>query len=327
MAKLKSIDIETYPPEILVDEEPKYLRRQKPLEIKRRKFGRKAWKTYLQVTMWAAVGVAGAWAVYDFSHFLLTSRETALIHPEQIVLAGNHYVAPASVLSIFASDRGKSVLLIPLDERRRQIEALSWVEHATVRRVLPNQIAVEIAERTPIAFLREPGDLALIDAHGVILARPIRGNFHFPVVTGIMAGMPLDSREQRMQLFSGFTQQIDSVRADAVDRISEVDLSDDHDLRATLTGFEPAVATTSTPDSQAPPHADTPVLVHFGDNDFAGKYQTLVEEFNDWRAEAGPIESVDLRFSREAVVNQDAVTLTRQQPQKLAVTSTRRHSR
>ncbi len=103
MAKLKSIDIETYPPEIMVDEEPKYLRRQKPLEIKRRKFGRKAWKTYLQVTMWAAVGVAGAWSAYDFSHFLLTSPETALIHPEQVVLAGNHYVAPASVLEYFCS--------------------------------------------------------------------------------------------------------------------------------------------------------------------------------------------------------------------------------
>ena len=327
MAKLKSIDIETYPREILVDEEPKYLRRQKPLEIKRRKFGRKVWKTYLQVTMWAAVGVVGAWAVYDFSHFLLTSPETALIHPEQIVLAGNHYVAPASVLGIFAPDRGKSILLIPLDERRRQIEALSWVERATVRRVLPNQIAVEITERIPIAFLREPGDLALIDAHGVILSRPIRGNFHFPVVTGIMAGMPVDSREERMQLFSGFVQQIESVRPDAIDRISEVDLSDGHDLRATLTGFEPTVANTVTPDSQTQMHVDTPVLVHFGDTDFAGKYQTLVEEFNDWRAEAGAIESVDLRFSREAVVNQVPVTLTRRQPQKLAATSTRRHSR
>lgn len=327
MAKLKSIDIETYPPQIMVDEEPRYLRRQKPLEIKRRKFGRKAWKTYLQVTMWAAVGVAGAWSAYDFSHFLLTSPETALIHPEQIVLAGNHYVAPAGVLSIFAPDRGKSVLLIPLDERRRQIEALSWVERATVRRVLPNQIGVEITERTPIAFLREPGDLALIDAHGMILTRPVRGNFHFPVVTGIMPGMPLDSREERMQLFSGFTQQIESVRPDAIDQISEVDLSDAHDLRATLTGFESTVASASTADSQAPQHVDTPVLVHFGDSDFAGKYQTLVEEFNDWRAEAGAIESVDLRFSREAVVNQDVVTSVRQQPRKLAATSTRRHSR
>jgi hypothetical protein len=193
--------------------------------------------------------------------------------------------------------------------------------------VLPNQIAVEIAERTPVAFLREPGDLALIDVHGVILERPISGNFHFPVITGITPEMPLDSREARMQLFSGFIQQVESVRPDAVDRISEVDLSDDHDLRATLTGFERAVAIPPAPDSQAQLRADTPVLVHFGDSDFAGKYQTLVQDFNDWRAEAGAIESVDLRFSREAVVNQDAVTLAQRRPPKLAATRTRRHSR
>ena len=310
-----------------MDEEPKYLRRQKPLEIKRRKFGRKAWKTYLHATMWAAVGVAGAWAAYDLSHFLLTSPETALVHPEQIVLAGNHYVAAASVLHIFSSDRGRSVLRIPLDERRRQIEALPWVERATVRRVLPNQIAVEIAERTPVAFLREAGDMALIDAHGVILDRPVSGNFHFPVVTGITEGMPLDSREERMQLFAGFTQQVESVRPDAVDRISEVDLSDRHDLRATLTGFEPAIAASATPDSQPALSVDTPVIVHFGDSDFAGKYQTLVQDFNDWRATAGAIESVDLRFSREAVVNQDVATLAQQRPPKLAATRSRRHSR
>ena len=47
-----------YPQEVLADEEPKYLRRQKPLEIKRRKFGRKAWKTYLHVTAWTAMGLA-----------------------------------------------------------------------------------------------------------------------------------------------------------------------------------------------------------------------------------------------------------------------------
>jgi cell division protein FtsQ len=309
-----------------VDEEPKYLRRQKPLEIKRRKFGRKAWKTYLHVTIWAAVGVAGAWAAYDSSHFLLTSPEIALVHLEQIVLTGNHYVVPASVRVIFSSDRGRSILRIPLDERRFQIEALPWVERARVRRIFPNQIVAEIAERTPVAFLREPGDLALIDVHGVILERPLSGNFHFPVVTGISADMPLDSREERMQLFSGFTQQVEAVRPDAVDRISEVDLSDDHDLRATLTGFEPPAAT-SPPDSQPQLRADAPVLVHFGDSDFAGKYQTLVQDFNDWRAQAGVIESVDLRFSREAVVNQDAVILAQRRPPKLAVTKARRHSR
>ena len=56
------MDADAYPPEVLAEEEPRYLRRQKPVEIKRRKFGRKAWKTYLRVTAWVVVGSArGSW--------------------------------------------------------------------------------------------------------------------------------------------------------------------------------------------------------------------------------------------------------------------------
>ncbi len=298
------MDAETYPQEILADEEPKYLRRQKPLEIKRRKFGRKAWSTYVRVAVWVMAGAAGSFAAYELGHFLLASPEMTLVHPEQVVLTGTHYVTPPSVLEIFAADRGKSVLRIPLDERRRQLESLPWIEQATVRRALPNRIEVEIAERTPVAFVRESTDMALVDGHGVILERPLEGNFHFPVVTGIGSDMGLDDREKRMQLYSGFAQQIETAHAGALDQVSEVDLTDDHDLRATLTGL----GGTDASENQI----DAPVLVHFGDSDFAAKYQTLVEDIAQWRAKAGPVESVDLRFSREAVVNQDVAAVAQQ---------------
>jgi cell division protein FtsQ len=303
------MDADAYPQEVLADEEPKYLRRQKPLEIKRRKFGRKAWSTYLRVAVWIVAGAAGSWAAYELAHFLLASPEMALVHPEQVALKGNNYVTPASLLEIFAADRGKNVLRIPLDERRRQIEALPWIEQATVRRALPNRIEVEITERTPVAFVREANDMALVDVHGVILERPLQGDFHFPVVTGIGADMALEDREKRMQLYSGFAQQIESAHAGALDQVSEVDLSDDHDVRATMTGVEG--------DTSGGP-VDAPVVVHFGDGDFAGKYQTLVEDIGQWRAKAGPIESVDLRFSREAVVNQDRTAVAQERPPKQA---------
>jgi cell division protein FtsQ len=230
------MDAETYPQEVLADEEPKYLRRQKPLEIKRRKFGRKAWSLYLRVTLWVVVCLAVTWCAYTVGHFLLTSPEMALVHPEQVDLTGNNYVSRASVLELFTPDRGWCVLRIPLVERRRVIDAIPWIEQATVRRALPNKIEIEITERTPVAFLREANDMALVDAHGVILDRPLEGDFHFPVVTGISASMPLEDREKRVQLFSGFMQQIESTHVGAAEQVSEVDLSDEHDVQATNSG-------------------------------------------------------------------------------------------
>jgi len=320
---------------VLADEEPKYLRRQKPLEIKRRKFGRKAWQKYLRATMWAAVGLAGAWIAYDFGHFLLASPEMALVHPEQVGLAGNHYVTRASVLEIFAEDRGKSVLRIPLDRRRAEIESIPWVERATVRRVLPNRIAVDVTERTPVAFLRDGSGMALVDVHGVILERPLEGDFHFPVVTGIGADMAQEDREARMQLFSGFIQQIEAAHPGAAEQVSEVDLSDAHDVRATLTGLQPIGANggAATDDTGQWGQADAPVVVHFGDGDFASKYQTLIEDIGQWRATTGRVESIDLRFGGEAVVNPDTaaqpklVAQQRESKPAKAKARTARHSR
>jgi cell division protein FtsQ len=301
---LRTMDAEAYPQEALADEEPKYLRRQKPLEIKRRKFGKKAWKTYLRVMFGTAVAAAGVGAAYLVGHFLLASQEMALIHPEQIQVTQNHYVTPASVREMFRVDRGHSVLRIPLSDRRRQIETLPWVEQASVLRALPHTIKVEITERTPIAFLRDGSDLALVDVHGVILDRPLKGDFHFPVVTGISSEMPMEDRELRMHLFASFAQQVEAARGGAMDQVSEVDLSEAKDLRATITGLQSGGSNGASSAGQWG-NADAPILIHFGDSDFEDKFLTVLKDIGRWRAEVGTVESVDLRFDGEAVVNQD----------------------
>jgi cell division protein FtsQ len=310
LEKLRTIDADAYPQEVLADEEPKYLRRQKPLEIKRRKFGKKAWKTYLRVTFWSVIALAAASTSYALGHYLLASPEMALIHSDQVRVTGNQYVPRGRVLEIFATDRNRSVLRIPLNERRRQLETIPWVEQATVRRALPNRIEVEITERTPIAFLREGSDLALVDVHGVILDRPLKANSHFPVVTGMGADMPIEDRELRMQMFAGFSQQVESARAGAMDQVSEVDLTEAKDLRATISGLQ--VANTSgggAAGNDAWGNADAPIVVHFGDSDFQSKYLTVLNDIGQWRAAAGRVESVDLRFNGEAVVNPDRTIL------------------
>lgn len=305
------MDADVYPQEVLADEEPKYLRRQKPLEIKRRKFGRKAWMTYLRASLWVVSGLALVGMAYVTENFLLHAPVMALLKPDQIHIEGNRYVQPASVLGIFAADRNHSVLRIPLDQRRKQIEALPWVERAAVRRALPNRIEVEITERTPIAFLRDGSEMNLVDAYGMILERPLKGDFHFPVVSGVNSEMPIDEREKRMELFAGFIQQIQAAHPGAPEQVSEVDLSDAEDLRATLTGL-PGGSLPGGVTSGDWGQTETPLMVHFGDSDFEGKYRTLLENIGQWRATAGRVESVDLRFSREAVVNPENMSAAQQ---------------
>ncbi len=284
---------EPYRPELLADEEPRYLRRQKPLEIRRKKFAGRSWPFYRRVLVWTIAGAAGVATAIVAGRFLLYSPQVLLLKPDQIELLGNHVVSREAVLQPFARDRNRSVLRIPLDVRRSQLQQLPWVESARVLRILPNRIRVELTERTPIAFLRNGRDLALIDAHGVVLDRPEAEDLHFPIVTGLTDSLPLEEREKRMQSYQEFLRDADLVRPGSSDRVSEVDLSNPKDVRVVMTGLASAA------DSQA-------VTIHFGNSDFTGKYRMLVENFAQWQANAGRVQSIDLQYSRQVVVNSDS---------------------
>jgi cell division protein FtsQ len=285
-------DADAYRPELISEDEPRYLRRQKPVEIRRKKFSGKTWSFYRRMLVLGAVAVAGLTAAGVSGEFLLYSPKVALLKPDQLELTGNRIVAREAVLQQFAHDRGRSVLRIPLDARRSAIEELPWVESASVQRILPNRIRVELTERSPIAFLRNGTELALIDAHGVILDRPRGGNYQFPIVTGLSESIPRDERGRRMQTYQEFLRDIDFVRAGSSDRVSEIDLANPKDLRVVMTGI-------------AAPNDSQAVSIQFGASDFAGKYRMVVDNFAQWQASNGRVRSIDLQYSRQVILNTD----------------------
>lgn len=279
------------------DEEPRYLRRQKPAEIRKRK-QRRDWRHYARIAGWVLAAAALVACVTLAVRFALYSPQVLLADLSQIEVRGNQFVPRSAILERFANDQGLSVLRIPLDERRTAIEQISWVEHASVQRILPNGIRVEIVERTPAAFLRSGTELGLVDAQGVLLERPLEGDFAFPVVTGISELTPASERRKRMQSFVQFLKEVEAARPGGAAQISEVDLADPSDLRAVVAGIPELAAGGGT--------AQESVLIHFGDGDFSTKYKVFVENLPEWRASVGRVVSVDLRFARQVVVNPEA---------------------
>ena len=285
------------PADALAEDEPKYLRRQKPVEIRKRKFSRKSWPLYRRVLVGGIAALSLGFALYEAATYLLYSPGVVLLSADQIEIQGNRFVPPDAITEKFSADMGRSVVRVPLTERREALESLPWVEQAHVQRVLPNRIRVEITERTPVAFLRAGSDLSLVDAQGIILDRPAEGEFKFPVVSGIGEPTPRATREQHMNLFVQFMKDIERVQPGADDHVSEADITDASDLRVTLAGLGAASGSSS------------PILVHFGDSDFGSRYHLLAENIDQWRASAGSVDSVDLRFARQVVVNPESKTV------------------
>ena len=197
-------------------------------------------------------------------------------------------VSRADLLPVFGEDIGRNVFFLPLEERRRALESIPWIEHATVMRVLPDQIRVAIVERQPVAFTRRGQQIGLVDASGVLLSMSARTmaerHYSFPVVTGIDPGDSAESRKARMAVYLRLMAELDADGKHNSEQISEIDLTDPEDARVLL------------------PEQGADILAHFGEDSFLGRYQRYKAHIAEWRQQYPHLRSVDLRYDNQVVL-------------------------
>jgi cell division protein FtsQ len=272
------------------DVSPRYLRKQKPAQVKRRR-SRQAPSSGSRFRRGALAFliVTGASALAGAASYLFFFSPAVTLRPGRVEISGEHYVSRQRLLSVFSADMGRSVVRVPLDRRLASIDEIPWVRRATVERVLPNRLVVHVVERNPVALLATNAGMKLIDVDGVILDRPSGASFNLPVVTGIGTQTPVAERAKRVALFAEFLKQIAKVSPKAPSEVSEANLSSPDDVQVTLAGA-PVLA------------GQGPVVVRFGNSDFAHRFQEFLENFGAWKVRAGNVESVDLRYDGQALV-------------------------
>jgi len=280
-------------PDLDIDAEPQFLRAQRRVPVRRGPLPKKTAHRLKYVALAAlAIGVLGTvgFAAYRYGTHSWRFR---IESGESIELAGNQNVTRAQVMDVMGSDIGRNVFFVPLEERRRQLEQIPWVESAAVMRLLPDRLRVHVTERTPVAFVQLGSRILLIDAGGVLMDLPPRSRdkYSFPVIVGASDPEPLSTRAARMRIYNALLRALDSGGARYSQDLSEVDLSDPDDVKVTVAG--PAGA----------------VLLHLGSSDFLARYQTYIAHAAEWRAQYKKLESVDLRYDRQVIVNPDARAL------------------
>jgi cell division protein FtsQ len=215
--------------------------------------------------------------------FLIRDPHFRIVGATSIQSSGLAEVNRTEVLPVFGEDIGRNIFFVPLSQRREQLEAIPWVQQATVMRFLPDQLRVNIIERKPVAFVREGARVELADADGVILSMPpvmmAQHHYSFPVITGIDARDSLASRRARMAVYQKFMAELDQNNQHLADQVSEIDLSDPEDLRATM------------------PEQGSDILAHFGDDHFLERLQLYKTHIAAWRRLSPNLIGVDLRYS------------------------------
>jgi len=100
-------------------------------------------------------------------------------------------------------------------------------------------------------------------------------------------GEPLSTRAPRMKIYSEMVSELDSGGARYSQDLSEVDLSDLEDVKVRVND----------------PAGD--VLVHLGSSDYLRRYKIYVTHARAWRQQFQKLESVDLRYDNQIIVNPD----------------------
>ncbi len=278
------------------EQESPFLRGQKRVSARRGSLPKKTANRLIWVgvalVLFAILGAAGL-SLYRYGKHSWRFR---IDSSDQIEVSGAQHVAHAQIMEVMGGDIGRNIFFVPLAQRKQQLEQIPWVESASVMRFVPNRLRIEIHERTPVAFARIGSHISLIDAGGTLmeLAPGGKHRYSFAVIAGMNAGEPLSTRAARMKNYNELVRELDSSGARYSQELSEVDLTDTEDVKVLAAD------------------SNGEVLVHLGSGNYLQRYKTYVTHAQQWRQQFDKLESVDLRYDGQIIVNPDLDGMARQ---------------
>jgi cell division protein FtsQ len=272
--------------------ESPFLRGQKRVPVRRGALPHKA-ASRIKITLILVLVLASVTLIWITLHGYATrSWRFRIDSSDNIQVSGNSNVSRLQVMEVMASDLNRNVFFVPLEVRKRQLEQIPWVQSASVMRLLPDRLNIVVKERTPVAFVEVNSHIELIDANGVVMDLPAGQltKYSFPVVVGMPDTEPVSTRAARMKIYVQLMKELDAGGAHYSRDLSDVDLSDPDDVKATVTD------------------ANGAVLVHLGSSNFLERFKIYVTHVQEWRAQFQRLESVDLRFDHQVIVNPDSAS-------------------
>ncbi len=197
-----------------------------------------------------------------------------------LVVEGAQYASPSQIRHVFVEDFGRSLYLVPVVKRRERLLQIDWIEDASVARIWPNTLKVQVHERAPVAFVHLPPNakdgmsrFALIDREGVILRPRMAAKFTLPVITGVKESEPPDDRRARVHRVLAMLKEVGPLSQN----ISEINAADPNNLTVAE-------------------HVDDAVVnLLLGDENYGERLQNFLANYSEIRAKRPDVKTLDLR--------------------------------
>jgi cell division protein FtsQ len=139
----------------------------------------------LAVAFFALTGITGM--VIGGHTLVVTSAVTAWsgLAIERVEIKGQSETSEVEVLQQLALGDYPSIVTLDVIGARQRIESLPWVKEATLRKIYPDKLLIEIKERTPAAIWQHDGSFSLVEQGGRIISNHVSARHAgLPLVVG-----------------------------------------------------------------------------------------------------------------------------------------------
>lgn len=238
-----------------------------------------AWLAARVIVLAALLG----YATYQGAALMAAAPALQIGH---LVVRGHERLSTGEVLALVAGLRGQNILTVRLEDWQQKLLTSPWVESATIRRVLPSTLEINVVERRPMGIARIGLAMYLVDHKGVIIDEygPAYADIDLPIIDGLAAS-PQDGGSivdaARAEFAAAALAELSS-RPEILEQVSQIDVANLHDAVLILDG--------------------DPALLHVGASDFVARLQQYLDLAPALRERVTAIDYVDLRFDERMYV-------------------------
>ena len=128
---------------------------------------------------------------------------------KQIVVQGQTHTTDTEIKA--ALDAGPSAMMLDFDTEaaKARLEAVPWIRHAQVMRLLPSTLQVVIEERAPFAIWQSGGKTYVVDEAGTVLSPAVREAYlELPLVVGEGAAKNAPALYDTLKPYDELKQQL-----------------------------------------------------------------------------------------------------------------------
>ncbi len=157
-----------------------------------------------------AVAVAGFYVAKEtpvVGHALEAVGSSVGFEVTTLVVKGNQHLSSDAVKRELSGTLGRTLFALDVETARTSLKQNRWIKSATVKKVFPDTLVVNVVEREPVALWKSGQTLIVISRDGIAIDEAAPKHMHLPQVVGTGANETASQFLSAISKFPGLVER------------------------------------------------------------------------------------------------------------------------